>query len=416
MIITVVGLGFVGLTAALGFAEKGFTVYGFDTSSKLRDNLLAGMVPFHEPGLKEHLAKQLGGNFTISAHLADALARSDVIMLCVGTPSGDDGSVDLGQIEGAIDSIVKATKDDRFRVVCVKSTVPPPTTQRDVAGFLRARGKEPGSDIGLANNPEFLREGFAWDDFMQPDRVVVGTSDERTRGIMAKLYEPFGVPLHYVDLNTAEYIKYLSNTLLATMISFSNEMSLIGHAAGVDIKRAFSILHEDKRWNGSPAKMSSYVYPGCGFGGYCLPKDTAAIVGAAHSLNVDTPLLESVLSVNEDIAGNLTDRIARSVEKDGRIAVLGLSFKPGSDDVRSTPAARVIEELIARGRTNIVGYDPLATDLFRNAHSYPIDYATSLNAAVADADAVVLATAWPEFLENRGLLQSKNFFDLRYFL
>lgn len=414
--ITVMGLGFVGLTTALGFADKGFKVFGYEISRERIDALAGGRVPFHEPMLPEKLAEHLNTNFILVSDLAEAVNQSQVVMLCVGTPSQDDGKVDLGPLKVAIDSILDVS-DDTFRVLCVKSTVPPSTTGDIVQAFIRAKGKELGKDVGVANNPEFLREGFAWDDFVHPDRVVVGTSDEKSWEIMHSIYEPFGVKLHNVSLNTGEFIKYLSNTLLATMISFANELSMIGYAIeDVDIKQAFKILHEDKRWFGSPARMVTYVYPGCGFGGYCLPKDTSALIGKAQDFGFDARILRSVLDVNVLVRSVLTDQIAMEIGPRDRIALLGLAFKPESDDVRMTPAVWMLDELLKRGMTNIIAYDPLATDGFRKLYDYDIDYAESMEQAVAEAKAAVLVTAWREFAEKKALLNGIKVFDLRYFL
>lgn len=416
--ITVVGLGFVGLTTALGLSSKGFKVYGYEIDEKKRQSLLNESVPFHEPGVPEQLKKDLGKNFVIADSLDEAISNSQVVFYCVGTPSDETGKANLDYLLGAIDSTLTAIdKNDDPKVLVVKSTVPPSTTQERVLPFLQEKGWDVGTEIGLANNPEFLREGFAWDDFINPDRVVLGVSDDRSFALLKKLYEPFECPVHQVSLNTGEFIKYLSNALLSTMISYSNEMSMIGRAIGdVDIAKAFKILHEDKRWYGEPAKMKSYVYPGCGFGGYCLPKDTEALVAQSQSAGYDAGLLREVLRVNREIREHIVEQVEKTVSKDQTVGILGLSFKPGSDDVRESPAKDLIERLLAKGYTKLVGYDPLANDLFKDAYGFSMDYAPSFEDCVEQADTFLILTGWDEFKDKKDKLSGKTVLDYRYIL
>jgi len=415
--ITVLGLGVVGLTTALGFSEKGFKVFGFEEDLERKNELKAGRLPFDEPNLLKYLKKHLNRNFIISDDLHGALVKSDLVMFCVGTPSRDSGEVDLGPLIRVINAVLLVIKDDKFRVICIKSTVPPSTTQNDIAELLRKSGREPGIDIGLANNPEFLREGHAWDDFNEPDRIIIGIIDKKSRVILSRYYEPFNVNVHYVNLNTAEYIKYLSNTLLASLISYANELSMIAHEIGdIDIMKAFHILHGDRRWSGLPAQMSTYVHPGCGFGGYCLPKDTAALVLKADEIGLDTPFLKSVLLINKKIGEFLIDRVMKHIEHDSCIALLGLSFKPHSNDVRTSPSAWIIEELKGKGITNIIAYDPVSMESFSNHYDYGIHFAENMQDAIKEADAVIIVTAWPEFKLKKELLQDKLFFDFRYYI
>ena len=276
--ITVVGLGFVGLTTALGFSQKNFQVYGYDVDRYRIALIKKCQIPFYEPHLGKACESYLGNNFIISDSLQEAVSKSEVIFICVGTPNGEEESTDLTYLYNAIEETLKGFDKDDYKVLVIKSTIPPSTTQDKIKPFVEKFGFSVGKDIGLANNPEFLREGYAWDDFVYPDRIVIGVEDEKTIGILNHYYKPFAAPIHKVSLNTGEFIKYLSNTLLSSLISYSNEMSMVANnIGGIDIPKAFKILHEDKRWFGKPAKMTSYVYPGCGFGGYCLPKDTMAI-------------------------------------------------------------------------------------------------------------------------------------------
>jgi len=415
MVITVIGLGFVGLTTALGFADKGHKVFGLEANRKKLESLKELKVPFYEPMLQDKLKEHMNDHFMLSASIAEAVEKSDAIFICVGSPSGDEGKVDLTQIKNAIDGVLETISDDKFRVICIKSTVPPSTTRDDVVGYIQKSGFSVGEQIGVTNNPEFLREGYAWQDFIQPDRIVVGAADTKSSALLQEIYAPFCVPVHVVSLNTAEYIKYLSNTLLATMISFSNELSMIAHTLGdIDVPNAFRILHEDDRWNGIPAKMSSYVYPGCGFGGYCLPKDTSALIGKARDNGLDTPLLSSVLATNEYIVSHHVDRIVANLDMRQRIAILGLAFKPDSDDVRDTPSAKIINEILGKGYKNIVVYDPIAADQFKSSYSFEVCYAPSMKDAVEDADVVVICTAWKEFKDIHSKFPGKTVIDLRY--
>lgn len=413
--ITVIGLGFVGLTTALGFADKGIRVFGYDHDPEKTQALKKLIVPFYEPGLEDALTRNLGCSFEIVDELAVAVEQSDVVFFCVGTPGKVDGSADLSYLKQAIDNILTYCGRERFRIMVVKSTIPPSTTKETIVPHIEKQGWRVGDAIGVANNPEFLREGCAWEDFMRPDRVVLGVSDDRTGKVLSDLYEPFGACVHNVSLNTGEFVKYLSNTLLSTMISYSNEMSMLADAVGdIDIRSAFRILHEDKRWFGQPANMSSYVYPGCGFGGYCLPKDTEALYMMAQAKGYEARGLKHVLQVNEDIRNFIVDKIEGFVDRDKTIGILGLSFKAGSDDIRDTPARHIIESMLARGYRKIIAYDPMANALFAKTYGFDIQYTDTLEALLEQVDCCVLLTAWDEFKQNKELINSVSSLDFRY--
>ncbi len=415
--ITVIGLGFVGLTTALGFSEKGLKVYGFDINKEKMNLIQNKKIPFFEKGLDEVLDKNLNNNFILASSVEEAVKNSKVIIMCVGTPSDDKGRADLKYIKSALESILKASDKSDKKIIITKSTIPPSTTRNEIIPFIENMGFKTGEDVFVANNPEFLREGHAWDDFINPDRIVIGTDDEYTKKVMSEIYSKFNVPIHFVTLNTGEFIKYLSNTFLSTLISYANEMSMIADSiGGIDIKSAFKIFHEDKRWFGNPANMQSYAYPGCGFGGYCLPKDTQALVQKAKEYNYDAKILDSVLKVNSEIKPHWIDKIKKTVSTDKNITVLGLSFKPESDDIRQTPALEIIKLLLEAGYKNITAYDPIANDLFDKTYNLPIKYSKSLNEAVNASDTVVIATGWKEFKENKNIFSKKNIFDLRYIL
>lgn len=415
--ITVIGLGFVGLTTALGFCEKGFKVFGVDVDNEKKDKMKAFQLPFHEPGLHDALKRHLNVNFLIIDDIKEALDQSKIIFYCVGTPCQEDGNVDLKYLLSAIENTLSLIGKNDFKVLVIKSTIPPSTTSEKIKPFIEKRGFVMGKNIGLANNPEFLREGYAWDDFLFPDRIVIGAEDEKTVEILREVYKPFNASVHAVSYNSSEFIKYLSNTLLATLISYSNEMSMIAHTIGnIDIIHSFNILHEDKRWSGTPAKMTSYVYPGCGFGGYCLPKDTMAMLMQSKLKGYDNSMLNSVITINKRIKDFVVQQIAKTASKKETIGILGLSFKANSDDVRDTPSKAIIEGLFKNGFDRIVAYDPMANDLFDITYCLKIDYANSFDEIVEKADCLVLLTAWDEFKENKEKLKSKRIYDFRYFL
>ncbi len=418
MTITVFGLGFVGLTTSLGFAEYGHTVYGVEVDKERLAGIQQGKLPFLEEGLDEALTRHLNKRFfAISTEqLKDAIRESDCIYYCIGTPYGKDGQADLTYLFSAIDQTLAAKQDDRFRVLVVKSTIPPSTTQQKVIPYLTERGYEVGKTIGVGNNPEFLREGHCWEDFMHADRIVLGVSDPQSEAMLRKVYASVKEPVFCVSLNTGEFIKYLSNTLLATLISYSNEMSIVAdQIGGINIAEAFRILHMDKRWGG--ATMASYVYPGCGYGGYCLPKDTNALYAVSKSAGFDPQILKNVIATNDQMPYFMAQRVIHAIgeDKNTRIGILGLSFKPGSDDVRDTPSAKIIRELIQAGYTHICGYDPVANKEFARRYDFDIDYKDSYEEILKDAQVFVITTAWQEFKDIH-TRTDKTVVDCRYML
>ena len=418
MVITVFGLGFVGLTTSLGFAEYGHQVYGVEINPSRLSGIQAGQLPFLEPGLDEALTRHLGDRFIPIGTdlLKKAVAESDCVYYCVGTPYGKDGQADLTYLLNAIDQTLEVRDSNRYQVLVVKSTIPPSTTSQKIIPYLQQKGLKVGTDVGVANNPEFLREGHCWDDFIHADRIVLGVSDERSAEVLRQVYASVSEPVICVSLNTGEFIKYLSNTLLATLISYSNEMSIVADTIGdIDIAQAFRILHMDKRWGG--ATMASYVYPGCGYGGYCLPKDTNALYAVANTAGFDAQILRHVIDTNDQMPTFIAQKIIRAIggDKEQRIGILGLSFKPGSDDVRDTPSAKIIQALIDAGYRNICGYDPVAIEEFQRHYALPIDYVAGYDDIVRESQALVITTAWPEFGDVRERTD-KPVIDCRYML
>lgn len=410
--VTVFGLGFVGLTTALGFAHLGYQVYGLDVDDERKNTLREGNLPFLEPDMDVVLKDHLNRNFHIEDNPKEAIANSEYIFYCVGTPYGQDGSADLTYLFSAIDTTIAAITDEKFRVLVTKSTIPPSTTAEKIVPYVQVKG-EVAKQLGIANNPEFLREGHCWEDFIGADRIVLGCNDEQSKDMLVKLYEPMNIPIRCVSHSTGEFIKYLSNTLLATLISYSNEMSQVADTiGGINVADAFHILHMDKRWNN--CNMTTYVYPGCGYGGYCLPKDTSALFSQSVAKGYEPQILKNVIKINHDRAKTIAEKITQHIDKNACIGILGLSFKPLSDDVRDTPAARIIRELHALGYKNICAYDPAAMEEFQRR--YP-DITILMQASAKDvyeaADVVAVVTAWEEFRKIKEYGQ-KPLVDCRY--
>ncbi|MGO4532377.1 UDP-glucose/GDP-mannose dehydrogenase family protein [Paenibacillus sp. 2TAF8] len=415
--ITVVGLGFVGLTAALGFAEKGYSVKAYDADIYKTIELSKGELPFHEPGLSTMLNKHLNENLVLCDSLEESLSDVKLIFICVGTPYLEGAGLDLSMLLNVVKDICRFSPKDSYQSIIIKSTIPPGTMRTKIKPVIEECGLRVGQHIGLAYNPEFLREGNAWHDFMHPDRIIIGELDRVTSDLLVKLYESFAVPCAQVTAETAEMLKFSSNALLATMISFANEQALIAeHIGQVNIPELFRLLHMDKRWSGAPAGMINYVYPGCGFGGYCLPKDTLALKNTASQHGVEAKILNAVMEVNLDISEHTVRKIIRNLKhRDEQIGILGLAFKPGSDDVRQSPAVGIIEALLDEGCTNLTAYDPMAMRNFEEHYGYPLKMANSLDEIVAGSDICVIVTAWPEF---QALTHASNIqiIDARYML
>lgn len=417
MVVTIFGLGFVGLTTAVAFADKGITVYGIEVNEQRRKIISDGGLPFFEPGLDDGLKRTLGKTFFVNKSVSEAVGESDCVYYCVGTPYGENGQANLSYLYNAIDTTLSALDPAKFTVLVIKSTVPPSTTDKLIRDHIEEQGYEVGKRLGIANNPEFLREGHCWEDVINADRIILGISDERSGRILKELYAGFDCPIHVVSLNTGEYIKYLSNTLLATLISWANEMSVVANSiGGIEVAEAFRILHEDKRWGEPTCNMATYAYPGCGYGGYCLPKDTNALYACSVAKGFEPKMLKETIVVNDSMPKHIAQQVESFCETKDRIGICGLSFKPDSDDVRDTPAAKIIAELIDAGYTNIAAYDPLAMEEFESRYDYPIAYATSLKELTECSDIFLITTAWSEFKELPALVKGKQIIDARYIL
>ena len=400
------------MTTALGFACKGFNVIGYDIDLNRSNKIKNGIIPFFEPGIEEALKQTLNINFFIVENEDEAARKANVIFLCVGTPCKEDGNADLQYLNSAIDKILLSISCNC--IIVIKSTIPPGTTSKYIIPYILSKK----SDVHIANNPEFLREGYCWNDFMNPDRIVCGCdeNDDHSATLLTELYKPFNAPIHFVSHNTAEFIKYLSNSLLASLISFSNEMALIAQASGdINIGKAFKILHEDKRLNGSG--INHYIYPGCGYGGYCLPKDTVALSANSKANGFIPKILDNVISLNSNMPRLIADKIKMFAgNKSENIGILGLSFKPDSDDVRDSPAAKIINCLLDDGYCNIFAYDPIALDNFRETYSFNIKYSSSKEYVLSKCIYIAIVTTWSEFKDINKIYPEKHFIDCRYYL
>ncbi len=396
MKVSVVGSGYVGTTAAACLAELGHTVVNVDVDEDVVDSLNSGETPIHEPGL-DSLVAEHGGNRLQATTDYSEIADTDVTLVCLPTPSRDDGGVDTSVVVEGARGIGEAIADrDGFHVVAVKSTVVPGTVDGEVVPALEeASGEIEDEGFGVASNPEFLREGSAVDDFLHPDKVVVGARDDRVFDVMQELYRPLldGSDAEYVEtgVREAEAIKYANNAFLAAKISVVNEIANVCKEAGVDSYEVFDAVGLDHRIS------SNFTRSGLGWGGSCFPKDVDALRAFAREEGYEPDLLDAVVDVNDLQPRRLVSLLSDNVELNGsRVAVLGLSFKPETDDVRNSRALDVIPRLVERG-SDVVVYDPEAMENAREALDVEVEYAASAEEAVDDADAVVVATDWPEF-------------------
>lgn len=417
MNLSIIGTGYVGLVTGACLAEKGHQVTCVDVDPARVDALNRGRAPIFERGLDELLQRHAGRRLRATSDLAAAVRDTEVTFISVGTPF-NGWTIDLGAVLGAAGEIGSALADKaEYHVVVVKSTVVPGTTDRRVRPALEAAsGKTCGVEFGLAMNPEFLSEGEAVNDFLFPDRIVLGGMDWRATAHLAEVYRPFaGVPQIHTNTRTAELIKYSSNALLATLISFSNELANLGGALGdIDPVEVMRGLHLSQYFRGrdreSLPPITSFLHPGCGFGGSCLPKDVKALIAHGRDLGSPLPLLEAVIATN----ARQPELLVRILERRWpdlhgvRIAVLGLAFKPQTNDVRESPAFPVIRALLERGAA-VSAFDPIATADFRRVQPDPrIRYADSLASAVADIAAAIVITPWPEFADLPELLRGRE--------
>jgi UDPglucose 6-dehydrogenase len=423
MNLTVIGTGYVGLVTGICFAEMGNTVTCVDTSTEKIDRLAEGKIPIYEPGLEPLLHNNLReGRLHFSTSLAKAMENCQVFFIAVGTPSNHDGSADLQHVLDVAREIGKFMTE--YCVVVDKSTVPVGTADKVRAVIrheLAQRGVE--IDFDVVSNPEFLKEGGAIDDFMRPDRIIIGTESDHAREMMRQLYVPFNMNRDrtiYMGVRDAEMTKYAANAMLATKISFINEIANLCDLLGVDVENV-------RRGIGSDSRIGySFIYPGCGFGGSCFPKDVSALVHLAESCEFEPKVLRSVVERNRCQQRVLFDKITRRFGADLSkltIGVWGLAFKPGTDDLREAPSLVLLHDLIGAG-ARVKAYDPVAMDAARKI--LPQAWFDNCDLVLADhqydalkgADALALVTEWkpfrtPDFRAMKKIMQQSIIFDGR---
>ncbi len=391
MIITFIGHGYVGLVTAAVFADLGNTVWVVGHTPQKIEKLKKGIAPFYEPGLSELVKRNVEAKrLLFTLNYKEAVAPSEIVFICVGTPPKEHGEADLTSVFAAAESIGKSLIG--FKVVVTKSTVPPGTNQK-VAEIL-TKVKPEGSSFAIASVPEFLREGTAISDTLHPDRVIIGTLSDRAQALLVELHKPIDGKTVLCNVETAELIKYASNSLLSTKISFANAITFLAEKVGADAEKVLEGVGLDKRLG------RSFLYPGVGYGGSCFPKDVKALIAIAAQYGYNFTLLKAVDEINKEAGRHFVEKIVRHFGgnlKKKRIAILGLSFKPDTDDMREAPSITIIRELIKRG-ASIVAYDPIAME---NAKSIfgtkEVSFAKTAYEATKGADAVAIVTEWNEF-------------------
>ncbi|MFI3281290.1 MAG: UDP-glucose/GDP-mannose dehydrogenase family protein [Rikenellaceae bacterium] len=396
MNIAVVGTGYVGLVSGTCFAEMGINVTCVDLVASKIEALKSGVIPIYEPGLEDMVRRNYkAGRLNFTTNLVECINDVDVIFSAVGTPPDEDGSADLKYVLDVARTI--GQNINKYVVVVTKSTVPVGTAQK-VKATIEAELATRGVDIefDVASNPEFLKEGDAIDDFMKPDRVVVGVESDRAKQIMERLYKPFMMSqyrLIFTDIPSAEMIKYAANSMLATRISFMNDIANLCELVGADVNMVRKGIGSDSRIG------SKFLYPGCGYGGSCFPKDVKALIKTAEKNGYQMSLLQAVEQVNERQKELLFTKLIKYFGGDIRgkkIAMWGLAFKPETDDMREAPSLVLIDKIVSAGG-NVKVYDPIAIAECRRRVGDKVEYSDNMYDAASDADALLLVTEWKEF-------------------
>ena len=423
MKITIVGSGYVGLVTGTCFAEVGIEVTCVDIDKKKIDNLQQGIIPIYEPGLEEMVHRNLKkGRLTFTTDFKEALTGCEVIFSAVGTPPGDDGSADLQHVISVARDCGRYMND--YLLMVTKSTVPVGTAEK-VRKTIREELDKRGVDIefDIASNPEFLKEGAAIDDFLKPDRIVVGCDSPRAEDLIKALYKPFtlnGHPIIFMDIVSAEMTKYAANSMLATKISFMNDMANFCEIVGADINMVRKGIGSDSRIG------TKFIYPGAGYGGSCFPKDIKALIHTAEEFNYTLRVLKAVEAVNDDQKTVMFMKINNYFKGDlkGKIVALwGLSFKPQSDDMREAPSLAMILKLTEAG-AKVKAYDPVAMEEAKRILGDKIEYASDQYDALIDSDCLLMITEWPEFkfpnfnvmrklLKNPVIFDGRNIYDIQ---
>ncbi|MDO8727284.1 MAG: UDP-glucose/GDP-mannose dehydrogenase family protein [Candidatus Methanoperedens sp.] len=392
MKISVIGTGYVGTVSGTCFAELGHEVICVDVDRSKVDQINAGVPPIYEEGLSELLKKHAGKRIHATSDYDLAVINSDVSFICVGTPSDSNGNIDLGIVRAASASLGEALKKKKdYHVVVVKSTVVPETTEKVILPIIEKHSGKSSRDFGIAMNPEFLREGKAIHDFMHPDKIVVGSLDKRSGDIVASLYSELPCEVTRTNPRTAEMIKYVNNSFLATKISFSNEVGNICKELGIDTYEVMKAVGKDFRIG------PHFLNSGAGFGGSCFPKDVKALIGKAKEIGYEPQLLKSVIAVNEKQPSRMIKLLKDKFGsiKGKKITVLGLAFKNDTDDIRESRSIQVIKELLDNG-AKVMAYDPMANENMKKLFGN-VEYYDSAIDALSGADACLLMTEWEEF-------------------
>lgn len=418
MKVAVIGTGYVGLVSGVCLAATGHEVTCVDLDAAKVARINAGEPPIYEAGLEALLKDTVGRSLGATTDLAGAVRASDLSLIAVGTPF-DGSAIDLKYIRAVAAEIGAALRDrDGYHAVIVKSTVVPGTTEEVVLPILeQASGKRAGPDFGVGMNPEFLKEGEAIADFMNPDRIVLGGIDDATRDALAALYAGFPeADKIRTSPRTAEMIKYAANALMATLISFSNEIGNLCERVGVDVVEALEGVHLDRRFSpvlqdGTRVRPGSLIYlaAGCGFGGSCFPKDVRALIAHGRDAGEEMSLLASVIAINEAQPERLLAILRRHLPdlQGRRIAVLGMAFKPGTDDIRESPSLPVTRALLAEG-ARVVAHDPIAAAPAARELGPEVSFRDTLAETIDGAEAILVMTRWPDYAALPDLLRGRE--------
>ena len=427
MKIAVIGTGYVGLVTGTCFAETGNDVTCVDIDKDKVEKLSSGQVTIYEPGLEKIFVRnEKEGRLKFTISLEEGIKDAKIIFLALPTPPDGDGNADLQYVLGVAKDIGGLLKKDDYKIIIDKSTVPVGTAGKVRSAILES-GKTNSEDLNgafdVVSNPEFLREGVAVDDFMKPDRVVIGTESERAKKLLGELYAPFvrqGNPIIYMDEKSAELTKYAANSFLATKISFMNEIAQLCEKLGADVDMVRKGIGSDERIG------RRFLFPGIGYGGSCFPKDVQALSRSSREINYDFKILEAVMEVNENQKRHLVSKINAWFGNDvkgKKFALWGLAFKPNTDDIREAPALSIIDALVSAG-AKVTAYDPEAMPNIKREIGDKINYSDNQYDTLKDADALIIATEWSEFrtpdfnkiaslLKNKLIFDGRNLFDLK---
>jgi len=415
MNVAFIGHGYVGLVTAAVFAEVGNTVWVVGRTKEKIDKLNAGIAPFYEPGLAEMLKRNVdAGRLKFTVDYKEAVEPSKIIFICVGTPTTPStGEADLTQVFASATEIGKHL--DGYKVVSVKSTVPPGTNKK--VGEILGRVKKESATFGLASVPEFLREGSALSDTLHPDRYVIGTETNEARDLVLEVHKSIDGKAVTCNIETAELIKYASNAMLATKISFGNAIAILSEKVGADVEKVLEGVGLDRRIG------RNFLYPGVGYGGSCFPKDVKALIAIAKQFGYDFELLRAVETINKSMRSLFVEKVKQQVgdTKGKTIALLGVAFKPDTDDMREAPSIDIAKQLLALGM-HVVAYDPIAMEVAASVMSSEVVFAKTAIQAATNADVIAIITEWKEFREldlealgkvmkNKIIIDGRNMFD-----